>query len=76
MPGKGARTHNPPSGNGNGDTVWTVPQLASYLQCHPSTVYRLLGRGELPAFRLGSDWRFLKSNIDRWVAKAGAHAFD
>jgi len=44
--------------------------LARYLRCHPSTVYRLLKRGQIPAFKIGSDWRFQKSVIDGWLKKA------
>lgn len=46
--------------------VMTVRDIADYLQVHPSTIYRLLRRRELPAFRLGSDWRFNREDIERW----------
>jgi excisionase family DNA binding protein len=46
--------------------VMTVPELAAYLRVHDSTIYRMLKRGLLPGFRVGSDWRFLKSNIEQW----------
>ena len=44
----------------------TVKELSDYLRVHPSTIYRLLKRGELPALKLGSDWRFSLEAIDRW----------
>jgi excisionase family DNA binding protein len=44
----------------------TVRELADYLRVHPTTVYRQLKLGELPAFRVGSDWRFNVESIDRW----------
>ncbi|MGA9722697.1 MAG: helix-turn-helix domain-containing protein [Candidatus Binatus sp.] len=47
--------------------VMTVPELAAYLRVHDSTIYRLLKRNALPGFRVGSDWRFLKSSIDGWL---------
>jgi excisionase family DNA binding protein len=47
-------------------SVLTVKELAVYLRIHPSTIYRLLKRGQLPAFRIGSDWRFNVEEIDRW----------
>ncbi|HYA35973.1 MAG TPA: helix-turn-helix domain-containing protein [Candidatus Binataceae bacterium] len=47
--------------------VITVKELADYLRCHTSTVYRLLKRNELPAFKIGSDWRFNREAIDTWL---------
>lgn len=49
--------------------VMTVQEVSDYLRVHPSTVYRLLKRNELPAFRVGSDWRFNIEAIDRWRAQ-------
>lgn len=58
-------------GGGEGATeIWTVSMLARYLRCHPSTIYRLLKRGQIPAFKIGSDWRFQKSVIDRWLKQS------
>jgi excisionase family DNA binding protein len=58
--------------------VMTVQDVSTYLRVHPSTVYRLLKRNELPAFRVGSDWRFNVEAIDRWRSQmeAGAHVLD
>ena len=50
--------------------VMTVKELSDYLKVHPSTVYRQLKRGQLPAFKVGSDWRFNLESIDRWRAEA------
>ncbi len=44
----------------------TVKELSNYLRVNPSTIYRLLKGGELPGFKLGSDWRFNLAAIDRW----------
>lgn len=46
--------------------IMTVKEVSDYLHVHPSTIYRLLKRGELPAFRVGSDWRFNTESIDEW----------
>jgi excisionase family DNA binding protein len=53
-----------------GDQILTVPMLAEYLLCHPSTIYRLLKNRRIPGFRVGSDWRFRRSAIDQWLSKA------
>jgi len=52
------------------DQILTVPMLAEYLLCHPSTIYRLLKNKRIPGFRVGSDWRFRRSAIDQWLNKA------
>ena len=46
--------------------VLTVKDLCEYLRVHPSTIYRLLKAGQLPAFKVGSDWRFNLEAIDHW----------
>ena len=49
------------------DKLLTVKELATYLNCHTSTVYRMIKSGELPCFKLGSDWRFSLKAIDEWI---------
>ena len=46
--------------------VFTVADLSNYLRVHRSTVYRLLRKGDLPGFKIGSDWRFNVEAIDHW----------
>jgi len=46
--------------------VFTLKEVAEYLNMHPDTVRRYVKRGELPAFKIGTDWRFNKESIDRW----------
>jgi excisionase family DNA binding protein len=46
--------------------VLTVSDLSNYLRLHRSTIYRLLRNGQLPGFRIGSDWRFSIEMIDEW----------
>jgi nitrogen PTS system EIIA component len=47
--------------------LFTPKQLAEYLQLSPRTVYRMLERNELPGVRVGSQWRFRKSEVDYWL---------
>jgi excisionase family DNA binding protein len=47
-------------------SVMTVSEMANYLRVHPTTIYRLLKNGKIPAFRVGSDWRFNRERIDQW----------
>ena len=50
--------------------VMTLEEVANYLRVHPSTIYRLVKRGKLPAFKVGSDWRFNLESIDHWRSQA------
>ncbi len=50
--------------------VLTLGEVAGYLRVHPSTIYRLVKKKLLPAFKVGSDWRFNLESIDRWRAEA------
>jgi len=55
-------------------SVLTVQDVSSYLRVHPSTIYRMLKKNQLPAFRVGSDWRFTVEAIDKWRAAAESGA--
>ena len=33
------------------------------------TIYHLLRSNQIPAFRVGSDWRFSTEMIDRWMSE-------
>jgi excisionase family DNA binding protein len=46
--------------------VMTVREVSAYLHVHPSTIYRLVKQRQIPAFQVGSDWRFNVETIDRW----------
>jgi excisionase family DNA binding protein len=51
---------------GRQSKVMTVEEVSEYLHVHPSTIYRLIKRRKIPAFRIGSDWRFNIETIDKW----------
>lgn len=42
-------------------------QLAEYLQLSQRTIYRLLERGDLPAVKVGGQWRFRRAAVDEWL---------
>ena len=64
--------HRPRRVFGDGkDEILTTRMVADYLNCHLSTVYRLVKDGRMPYFKLGSDLRFEKSMIDEWIQKGG-----
>ncbi len=45
----------------------TPKQLAEYLQLSQRTVYRMLERDQIPALKVGGQWRFRKSAVDYWL---------
>jgi excisionase family DNA binding protein len=47
--------------------IMTVGEVADYLRVSVSTIYREAKRGNLPGFRLGSDWRFVRASLDVWM---------
>jgi excisionase family DNA binding protein len=48
------------------DEILTVAELAKYLRVNRFTIYKLLKARRLPAFKIGSDWRFNREQIDQW----------
>ncbi len=50
--------------------ILTIRQLAEYLMVSEKTVYRMVERSELPALRVGSQWRFRRQDIDVWLNDA------
>jgi len=50
----------------NGD-ILTIPELAELLRVAEKTVYTLAQRGEIPAFKVGGQWRFSRSAIQSWI---------
>lgn len=45
----------------------TIKDLARYLNVTERTIYNLLDQGKLPGFKVGSNWRFRKEDIDKWI---------
>jgi PTS system nitrogen regulatory IIA component len=48
--------------------ILTIRQLAEYLMVSEKTVYRMLDRNQLPAVRVGAQWRFRRQDIDTWLS--------
>lgn len=50
-----------------GSSVMTVQEVADYLKMKTVTIYKHAQDGKIPAFKVGSKWRFKKETIDRWI---------
>jgi excisionase family DNA binding protein len=45
----------------------TVKQIAEHLQLSEAKVYAMARSGEIPAKKIGSQWRFDVVEVDDWV---------
>ena len=52
----------------NGDII-IIKELADYLKIAEKTAYRFASKGKVPGFKVGSAWRFRKSDIDEWIKR-------
>lgn len=48
------------------DDIMTLEEVAKYLKLKPQTIYTWSQNGKIPAAKLGKEWRFKKSVIDKW----------
>lgn len=51
------------------NAVMTSMEAAEYLKMHVKTVCRLAKEGKIPAKKVGSEWRFLKNVLDKWLSE-------
>jgi PTS system nitrogen regulatory IIA component len=49
------------------DDILTIDEVAKYLRVSERTVYEWAQKGEIPAGKIGTVWRFKKSEIEKWV---------
>jgi excisionase family DNA binding protein len=52
----------------------TSEEVANYLRVTKKTIYRLLESRNIPATKVGHQWRFDKSSIDIWLSQNSAGA--
>ena len=52
----------------NENQYLSIGDVAKKLSVNSTTVYRLAQKGYLPAFKVGSQWRFSGEQLDSWVA--------
>ena len=50
----------------NNDKIMTLEEVADYLRVTPQTIYTWAQEKKMPAAKLGKEWRFKKSMIDKW----------
>ena len=45
----------------------TAREVQQMLQVDRTTIYRMAESGQLPAMRVGKQWRFARADLDRWL---------
>jgi len=55
------------------DEILTLPEVAQLLKVAEKTVYTMVQKSQLPAFKVGGQWRFKRVDIDRWIEQQKAH---
>lgn len=47
--------------------ILTLEEVADYLRVSERTVYEWANKGEIPSGKLGTTWRFKRSEVEKWV---------
>jgi len=47
----------------------TIDELADYLKMGRTKLYRMAQECEIPASKIGNQWRFDREEIDEWMRK-------
>ncbi len=54
----------------------TISEVAKYLKLHELTVRRLAREGELPAFKVGRQWRIKRDLLETWIENRSGKGSD
>ena len=49
------------------ENILTIDEVARYLRVSERTVYEWAQKGEIPAGKIGTVWRFKKTELEKWV---------
>ncbi len=49
------------------EDILTLKEIAEYLKMSERTIYGYAQQGKLPGIKVGSAWRFRRSDIDQWL---------
>ena len=60
-------TRNGGRGRSVENEILTIEEVATYLRLTPQTIYKWAQERKIPAVKLGKEWRFRRSIIDRWL---------
>ena len=57
-----------PHSDATSSQIMTTGEVAHHLRVHQDTLYKLIHRGQIPFFKIGSDSRFHRDVIEKWMA--------
>jgi excisionase family DNA binding protein len=49
------------------DEILTLPEVAHLLKVAEKTVYTMVQRSEIPAFKVRGQWRFKRDDLHEWI---------
>ena len=49
------------------DEILTLPEVAQLLKVAEKTIYAMAQKDQLPAFKVGGQWRFRRIDLDQWI---------
>ena len=47
----------------------TAAETCRYHKLTPRTLYRYVQDRHMPAFKLGKEWRFVRSDLEQWIRR-------
>jgi excisionase family DNA binding protein len=48
--------------------MWlTIEEIARYLKVSKETIYKMVQQNQIPASKLGNQWRFHQETVDDWL---------
>jgi excisionase family DNA binding protein len=54
--------------NGNNIKLLTLAEVANILKISKRTLHRMIQNQQIPAFKVGGQWRILESRFQEWMA--------
>jgi excisionase family DNA binding protein len=54
------------------EPLLTAAEVATWLKLNIETVYDLIARAQLPAIKIGGQWRFQEAQVREWLGRRSA----
>lgn len=57
------------------ETVMRPREVANYLSVAPMTIYNLIKKGQMPAFKVGKVWRIKRNDLEVYIEESRQSRF-